>query len=155
MKSFGEWKYTVDRETTEKAYSDTSIGGAGTCDCSFCRNFIAARDKVFPGGCLDMLKQLGIDATKDGEVYHLGAEKPGSHQYGGWYHFVGTLRVDGDFAPVEFPGGFIVYMCRKSAPMGPNYASKSRILSLNKLARRLLYLPKQVAASSGMRQNGC
>jgi hypothetical protein len=114
--AFGNWKYTVDRQATELAYSKAKAGGAADCACSYCRNFIVVRDKTFPWEFLELLKQLGIDPTKDGEVYHEGAESSGSHFYGGWYHFVGTLDVDGDCAPVEYPGGFISYMCVKSAP---------------------------------------
>ena len=37
---------------------------------------------------------------KDAEAYHNARLAPGRHDYGGWYHFVGQLTVDGDFAAV-------------------------------------------------------
>ncbi len=52
-------------------------------------------------------------------MYTEGAAGPGAHFYGGWYHFVGELEVTGDFPPVEYAGGFISYMCHKSAPCPP------------------------------------
>jgi len=96
-----------------------SEGTAVRCGCSGCRNFIAVREQVLPREFVSLLQKLGIDSAKDGVVYTEGAAAPGAHFYGGWYHFVGTLEVAGDFAPVEFSGGFISYMCKKSAPCLP------------------------------------
>src|SRR4051812_3068656 len=111
--SFGEWKYTVDQAATRKAYSQILNGGAETCSCSACQNFVEVRNKVFPSEFIRQLEALGIDSKKDFEVYQEGAEKAGSHFYGGWYHFIGTLDKDGDFPPVEYPGGFISFMRKK------------------------------------------
>jgi len=113
---FGESRYTCDRAATLAAYRQAEAGGSSTCDCAGCRNFVAARDRVFPEEFLLFLDSLGIDPTKDGEVYHVARRTPGFHYYGGWYHFVGVLELTGDFPPVDFGGGFSSHMCLASAP---------------------------------------
>jgi hypothetical protein len=116
MSAYGLWQYRVDEARTAESYARASQGDAERCGCSFCRNFIAARDVALPREFWEFLVRLGIDPLKDGEVYHEGRLAPGNHCYGGWYHFVGELTETGDFPPVKYPNGFIAYMCRKSAP---------------------------------------
>jgi hypothetical protein len=62
------------------------------------------------------LATLGIDSTKDGEVYHNARLSPGKHHYGGWFHFIGTLDEFGDFSPAELSAGLTVQLHHKSAP---------------------------------------
>ena len=119
MLSFGQWQYSSDRDATVAAYGRASGGYTSTCDCTFCRNFILVRAAVFPEKFVALLDALGIDPTKDGEIYHEGAVAPQSHYYGGWYNFVGSLEVTGDFDPVEYDNGMLAYMCRTSAPSLP------------------------------------
>ena len=117
MASFGQWRYSVDRDATIAAYAETELGASDyLCDCSGCRNFRLARAQVFPGGFLALLDRLGIDPLKESEVFQYARLAPGRHSYGGWYHFIGTLDETGDFPPVKFEGGFAVYMCHGSAP---------------------------------------
>lgn len=116
LSSFGEWRYTVDRDATILAYDRAERGGADTCDCAYCRNFRIARPHVFPEKFLRLLDQLGINPLKDGEVYHNGLLAPGRHDYCGWYHFIGTLVETGDFPVVQLGEGFTVWMCHASAP---------------------------------------
>lgn len=71
---------------------------------------------AFPLAFVDLLNTLGVDQSKDAEIYHTARLAPGKHLYGGWYHFVGSLEVTGDFAPVEMGGGFTAWMCRASSP---------------------------------------
>jgi hypothetical protein len=115
MSSFGEWHYTCDRDATVAAYSRVSMGYTAACTCNGCRNFVAARSKAFPPSFMDLLDSLGIDPTKDAEIYHTARMSPGKHLYGGWFHFVGSLEVTGDFAPVEMGDGFSVWMCRSAS----------------------------------------
>ena len=119
MPSFGQWQYSSDPATTREAYAQAKCGYTGRCTCDYCKNFVAVRDRVFPREFADLLSDLGIDASKDGEVYHEGKLAPNAHCYGGWFHFVGSLDETGDFAPVQYPGGFIAYMCKRSAPSLP------------------------------------
>jgi len=91
-------------------------GGADTCTCVWCRNFVQVRERAYPPRFLAFLESVGIDPLKDGEVYHNGEMQPGAHYYGGWFHFVGALETTGDFATVDLGPGFRAYLCRKSAP---------------------------------------
>ncbi len=116
MSQFGEWLYVCDRAATIEAYRQASAGGSTTCTCNGCRNFTAARGRAFPSEFLQLLSDLGIDPTKDAEVYHEAKHKPGFHFYGGWFHYIGSLEVAGDFAPVNFGNGFISYMSMAHAP---------------------------------------
>jgi len=116
MLEFGEWRYTLDRGATQAAYAREPAGGAATCSCNGCRNFVAARDRILPAAFIAFLETLGIDATKDAEAYHCGRAAPDRHYYGGWYHFIGTLPVTGDFARIEFEAGFFARMFTGSAP---------------------------------------
>jgi len=116
MTAFGQWEYSCDHEATVKAYLATEFGGAESCKCNGCRNFIAVRDKVLPDEFLALLHPLGIEHAKDGEVYHLAQTAPGEHLYGGWFHFAGQLDKTGDFPAVEITDDFKVWMCSTSAP---------------------------------------
>lgn len=116
MGTLGEWFFTNDLSATQEAYSRIDVGTADECKCNGCRNFVAVRDRVFPPAFIELLKSLGIDPHKDGEVYHNGQIAPGRHHYGGWYHFVGSLDKTGDFAPLDYGGGFTVWLSRRHSP---------------------------------------
>jgi hypothetical protein len=113
---FGDWEFTCEIHATAAAYSRQEAGGADTCSCNGCRNWVCVRDRVYPAAFLAFLDSVGIDPAKDGEVYHTGQFAPGEHHYGGWFHFVGSLEKTGDFAMVELAPGFQVSLCRKGAP---------------------------------------
>ena len=91
ISEFDEWKYRADLDATILAYGRTERGGVDTCDCAGCRNFRAARADCLPPEFIALLGQLGIDPLKDAEVHHNARIAPGRHDYGGWYHFIGTL----------------------------------------------------------------
>jgi len=116
MSDFDEWKYRADRDATILAYGRIERGGADTCDCAGCRNFRAARDDCFPPEFIALLAQLGIDPRKDAEVYHNARIAPGCHDYGGWYHFIGTIDDIGESPSVQLGPGFSVWMRPASAP---------------------------------------
>jgi hypothetical protein len=113
---FGEWEFTCDRSATLAAHARAAAGGADTCACDGCRNFVLVRDRVYPPSFVSFLVSVGVDPDKDGEAYHTGEISPGHHHYGGWFHFVGSLEKTGDFAEVEMGPGFKVALCRRSAP---------------------------------------
>jgi len=113
---FGNWEYTCDPVATAQAYVRAESGGSSTCTCKGGRNFVAVRDRVYPKAFVTLLESLGIDPRKDGEVYHNGRLAPGRHDYGGWFHFIGSLDRTGDFPVVDFGGGFTAWMCERSAP---------------------------------------
>lgn len=116
MPDFDEWKYRADREATILAYGQTERGGADTCDCAGCRNFRAVRADCFPPEFIALLGQLGIDPRKDAEVYHIARIAPGRHDYGGWYHFIGTFDEVGKSPPVTLGSGFSAWVCPASGP---------------------------------------
>ena len=99
-----------------EAYARADGGGADACTCNGCRNFVKVRDRVFPTKFVSFLESLGIDPHKDGEVYHNCRLAPSRHDYGGWFHFVGSLDRTGDFVPVDFDGGFTAWLQKRSAP---------------------------------------
>lgn len=116
MATFGNWRFECDFEATQAAYSPIDRGGAESCSCNGCKNFAAARSRVFPEAFLELLATLGVDPLKDTEAYHIARLAPGRHYYGGWYHFVGQLSVDGDFAQVDFGNGFTACLVEARAP---------------------------------------
>ena len=89
----------------------TNASGDGCC------NFAAARHLVYPPAFLSFLQSLGIDFRKDGEAYHNGRLAPGRHDYGGWFHFVGSLQKTGDFPVVPMSKNFEAWLVgSKGAP---------------------------------------
>src|SRR4030042_5467212 len=116
MAAFGQWQYECDREATKAAYALVRHGGAAECNCNGCRNFVAARDSIFPVAFINFLESLGIDPLKESEAYHVARLAPGRHDYGGWFHFVGSLNLTGEFPAVEFGGGFTAWLCQATAP---------------------------------------
>jgi hypothetical protein len=75
---------------------------------------------VYPAEFLRFLELLGIDHRKDGEVYHNARLAPGQHDYGGWFHFVGSLDTTGDFPVVTMGDGFTAWLRPKAAPELPS-----------------------------------
>jgi hypothetical protein len=116
LTTFGEWEFTCDAQATADAYAREEVGGSDTCTCSTCRNFRLVRDRAYPLAFIELLTSLGIDPTKDGEVYHNGEIEPRKHHYAGWFHFVGSLQKTGDFPMVRMGLRFTVSLCRKGAP---------------------------------------
>ena len=132
MATFGPWTYSVDRDATAKAYAETPLGGADTCDCAWCRNFRLARDAVFPPAFLALLDDLGIDARKDGEVYACGMLGENRHFYGGWFHFVGQHHGPDDLPPVPLGPDFSASLTTAYAPRRPVFQDAQLVqLSFN------------------------
>ena len=71
---------------------------------------------MYPPDFVVFLQSLGIDPQKDGEVYHNARLAPGRHDYGGWFHFVGTLEETGDFPVVAMSANFDAWLTTQSAP---------------------------------------
>ncbi len=92
---FGDQLIRFDRAMKQKAYAGITTDGAAECGCSYCRNFIAQRASVNPQSFLALLDQLGIDPTKEGEVYECGPTQDGRRLYGGWLFFTGQVLEPG------------------------------------------------------------
>lgn len=93
---FRRWRVIVNRALTEAAYAAISEGSPERCGCAPCRNFVLARDWVYPVPARELLARLGIDWHKEAEIYHNGEVRPGVHSYGGWFHFVGSIEAGSD-----------------------------------------------------------
>jgi hypothetical protein len=96
--SFGRWELEVDSEATKQAYNKVPKGGPEECPCEPCKNFIAARERVYPAEVLALFDKLGISFSREAEVYHMARLQSGKHLYGGWFHFVGTILSGADAA---------------------------------------------------------
>jgi hypothetical protein len=89
---YGDWEFDVDFAATQIVYSTISEGGAQTCTCTYCKNYIAQIDSIFPKDIIKLLSDLGIDYSKDYEVWQYAKLDNGLHQYGGCFHFIGSFR---------------------------------------------------------------
>lgn len=92
----GRWEISCDPEATRKAYASVLRGGPEKCGCAGCRNFAAARTRAYPAKVLALFEALGIPPDREVEVCHFGRLAPGKHQYGGWFHFVGSILSGAD-----------------------------------------------------------
>lgn len=93
---FGDQLIRHDRTRTREGYATMTSGGADDCGCSYCRNFVAQRATVYPAKFTSLLDQLGIDPSKEGEVYELGDAGNGKRFYGGWLFFCGQILEPGE-----------------------------------------------------------
>ena len=89
---FARWELIADPEATRNAYGHISKSGPEKCPCEPCKNFIAARERIYPPDVLDLFSKLGISFDRETEVYHMGRLESGKHLYGGWFHFVGSIQ---------------------------------------------------------------
>jgi hypothetical protein len=93
----GDQLIRYDREATEAAYSAVPSGDAERCTCVYCRNFAAQRANIYPEAFRVLLDRLGIDPSKEGEVYDAaGADERRIRPTGGWFYFVGELIEKGE-----------------------------------------------------------
>jgi hypothetical protein len=86
------WILQTDPEATRVAFSDVPTGSPESCGCGDCLNFVAARDRAYPPEALAIFEQLGIDRSKESEIWHNYRDASGQHHYGGFFHFVGALE---------------------------------------------------------------
>jgi hypothetical protein len=111
---FGRWRLCCDREMTRRAYTSIAQGGAEACGCAYCRNFILARPHVIPSEAFALFERLGVDVSKEAEVYQTHPLRLGLHAYGGWLHFVGAIEQGADALT---PSGVI-----ELEPLGPTFS---------------------------------
>jgi hypothetical protein len=89
--TYRDWIFDSDVDQTRAGYETITAGGAETCNCAGCRNFLAQRDSIFPAEVLQLFLKLGVDYKRDAEIYHTARLELGRHLYGGWFHFVGII----------------------------------------------------------------
>jgi len=98
----GPWIVRYDKEETARRYALAQKGGPDECDCEHCRNFVAARERVYPDEARRTFERLGIDYHKEAEVAHTHRVRSGWHSYLGWLHFVGSIEYsDNDYEPSD------------------------------------------------------
>jgi hypothetical protein len=106
-----------DREATVAAYIALPTGGADRCGCVHCRNFAVQRDDVYPQAFRALLDNLGIDPSKEGEVYDkVGPFDDKIRATGGWFYFVGALIERGERL---MQAGDFEYWFQPSFPRAP------------------------------------
>jgi len=93
----GDQLARYDRAATVAAYIALPTGGADRCGCVHCRNFAAQRTDAYPQAFRALLDNLGIDPSKEGEVYDMmGPFEANIRPMGGWFYFVGQLIEKGE-----------------------------------------------------------
>jgi len=103
----GDQLIRYDKTRTMRAYAALLHGGCEDCGCSSCLNFAAQRDKAYPEDFRALLASLGIDPSKEGEVYECGPVGD-LYLYGGWFYFSGNVLEAGERLS-EADGGFEYY----------------------------------------------
>jgi hypothetical protein len=107
---FTGWRIEYDRSATATAYACAPVNSPEVCGCNPCRNWVAARDRLFPEEFRGLLDRLGVPFDREAEVYLNCRLESGLHSYGAWYHFVGrVLFGERDCSPNVVFGALSVY----------------------------------------------
>ena len=115
----GEWSLLVDREATEASYR-TSTSLPSSCKCRYCRNFVAAREQVYPRELETVLSQLGIDPSREAETGEVAEISPGWHHYIGHFPFVGEVLEGVDpWKPLPMGATAALWFNGAPVPMTP------------------------------------
>ncbi len=88
---FKNWKFGVDKALTIGNYSNIIAGGAESCLCSDCKNYIQNRENVFPEEVKTLFLNLGVDYNKEVEILSYQILPNGFHHIAGWFHFKGKI----------------------------------------------------------------
>jgi hypothetical protein len=86
-----KWKLVVAIDETRNAYSKIKISAPERCGCLHCKNYIQAREYAYPRAARELLERLGIDCSKEAEIYHTIQRKSGMQLYGGFFHIIGEV----------------------------------------------------------------
>jgi hypothetical protein len=130
--NLGDQTACFDRAATEFAYASLEGGDADRCGCDPCRNFALQRTVAYPPDFLALLDRLGIDSLKEGEAVHYGEDSSGKHNYGGWFYFIGTMEVAGEYQ-IEKDG--FSYWIGTSFPQPPPPFRHKPVLALEFMTR--------------------
>lgn len=89
---FRDWKLRADSYQTELAYKSI-VGATRSCECQWCANFVAARENVYPSEVIAALTDLGIDHTKEADLYQQAIDT--EHEtifYRWWFYCIGHIE---------------------------------------------------------------
>jgi hypothetical protein len=105
---FGDWTAQVDADANRSAYSRIPYSAAEDCACAECLNFVEARNRglVYSAQVLGLFKRMGVDSTRESEVYAMDAvnNRSGLTLYGGWFNVIGQLSGEDAKGPTEITG---------------------------------------------------
>jgi hypothetical protein len=87
-----DWELECDPELTRQTYSRLAESGPEGCVCIWCKNFVAAREQVYPPDALELLARLGVSPQLEAEVVNFHQKFDGGLRlYQGWWPIVGKL----------------------------------------------------------------
>ena len=86
--NFGPYRIRCDPEATRVAYTKSP---KFTCECPYCKNFIAAWPIIYADEVGNFYKMLGIATCHEDELSQFQSLKNGSQAHSGWAYTVGEL----------------------------------------------------------------
>lgn len=101
---YRDWEFELDKELTISTYQKVISGGADSCECTVCKNYVAYRENVFPAEIRQLLIDLGIDYRKEVEIISYDDLADGLYLIEGWFHFKGRI-LSGKDCCVSSPNG--------------------------------------------------
>ena len=113
---FLDWAFLVDTNVAADIYLSVDKCGADKCDCSFCKNYIAKRPKLFDTQLISLFNDLWVDNTKEYEVCYLNRESNGFHLYTTWFDFAGQILDGPDFDSCNLTSNLSIAFAEKSKP---------------------------------------
>ena len=105
---YRDWVFETDQQGTKDAYGAVQLSGAEACGCNNCKNFIAARQEIYPQEVLDLFGQLGVDYQKEADASEMMVDENGCHHYYGIFHFKGRILKGKDCAVAQPSGGHTI-----------------------------------------------
>jgi hypothetical protein len=105
---YRDWILEIDKQSTKEAYKKIGLSGAESCNCNYCKNFIAARESIYPEEVRYLFNKLGIDFSKEADASEFTKLENGLHYYSGLFHFKGRILKGKDSAVPLPSGGFTV-----------------------------------------------
>ncbi len=123
----GDQLIRYDKTRTMRAYAALLHGGCEDCGCSSCLNFAAQRDKAYPEEFRALLASLGIDPSKEGEVYECGPAGD-LYLYGGWFYFSGNVLEAGERLSKADGGSSTISLMQAICPSRPPTSGMTLLL---------------------------
>lgn len=117
--TFHGWTAEFDREATQAQYRKATAA-ADECLCSECRNFIAARNSglVYPEEVVELFRSLGIEFSRECELYCTGLVTSAKREYAGWFDVIGRLVGDENQSTAITPEFQLIPVAEASHPEG-------------------------------------
>ncbi|PQA55686.1 hypothetical protein [Siphonobacter curvatus] len=103
---FKDWEFEVDRRITKDVYDAIDKGGAQTCGCNYCLNFLLQQEGIYPPEVVVFFEEVGIDYHKEVEVVEYGEVEKGQYLYNSWFHFAGRIMKGKTSARLLPTGGY-------------------------------------------------